>query len=179
MHWYMAITIQWLFYNYTMIENDTFLRNESRPLKFLYFRQVVVSAKCLFGDKSVRHTVRWTKCSFDKVSVGKMSVRQSVFGQSVFRQNVRVPALPLHWTVVHYTVPCFVFLQQFSGDTIICEFVSFRNSSFSTHKKSKFKFICEIICKQIAVNGNRHFCILIVVHLILQTIYVLETRVTY
>ena len=66
------------------------------PLKFLYFRQVVVSAKCLFGEKSVRQTVRSTKCSFDKVSIGKMSVRQnvfrqSVFRQSVFRQNVRVP----------------------------------------------------------------------------------------
>ena len=61
------------------------------PLKFLYFRQVVVSAKCLFGEKCVRQTVRSTKCSFDKVSVGKMSVRQNVFRQSVFRQNVRVP----------------------------------------------------------------------------------------
>ena len=67
-----------------MIENYTFLRNESQFLKFLYFRQVAVSAKCLFGEKSVRHTVRSTKCSFDKVSVGKMSVRQSVFRQSVF-----------------------------------------------------------------------------------------------
>ena len=73
MHWYMAMTIQWLFYNYTMIENYTLLRNESQPLKFLYFRQVAVSAKCLFGEKSVRHTVRSTKCSFD----------------SVCRQNVR------------------------------------------------------------------------------------------
>ena len=92
----MAVTAQWLFHNYTMIENYTFLRNESQPLKFLYFRQVVVSAKCLFGEKSVRQTVRSTKCSFDKVSVGKMPVRQSVFRQndfpqSVFRQNVRVP----------------------------------------------------------------------------------------
>ena len=62
----MAVTAQWLFHNYT------FLRNESQPLKFLYIRQLVVSAKCLFGEKSVRQTVRSTKCSFDKVSVGKM-----------------------------------------------------------------------------------------------------------
>ena len=65
MHWYMAVTAQWLFYNYTMTENYTFLRNESQFLKFLYFRQVVVSAKCLFGEKSARHTVRSTKCPFD------------------------------------------------------------------------------------------------------------------
>ena len=45
------------FYNYTVIENYTFLRNKSQPLKFLYFRQVVVSAKCLFGEKSVRHVI--------------------------------------------------------------------------------------------------------------------------
>ena len=70
-----------------------------------------------------------------------------------------------------------LFGNNSRGDTIICEFVSFRNSLYSTHKKSKFKFICRIICKQIAVNGSRHFCILIVVHLILQTTYVLETRV--
>ena len=56
---------QWLFYNYTMIENYTFLRNESQFVKFIYFRQVVVSAKCLFGEKSARHTVRSTKCPFD------------------------------------------------------------------------------------------------------------------
>ena len=92
----MVVTAQWLFYNYTMIENYTFLRNESQPLKFLYFRQVVVSAKCLFGEKSVREAVRSTKCSSDKVAVGKMPVRQNVFRQndfrqSVFRQNVRVP----------------------------------------------------------------------------------------
>ena len=62
---YMAVTAQWLFYNYTMIENYTFLRNESQSLKFLDFRQVVVSAKCLFGEKSARHTVRSTKCPFD------------------------------------------------------------------------------------------------------------------
>ena len=74
----MAVTAQWLFYNYTMIENYTFLRNESQFLKFLHFRQVVVSAKCLFGEK--------TFCPFDK-----MSVRLSVCRQSVFRQNVRVP----------------------------------------------------------------------------------------
>ena len=48
-----------------MIENYTFLINESQFLKFLYFRQVVVSAKCLFGEKSARHTVRSTKCPFD------------------------------------------------------------------------------------------------------------------
>ena len=58
---------------------------ESQPLKILYFRQVVASAKCLFGEKSVRQTVRSTKCSFDKVSFGKMSARQNVFRQSVFR----------------------------------------------------------------------------------------------
>ena len=61
----MAMTAQWLFYNYIMIENYTFLRIESQSLKFLYFWQVVVSAKCLFGEKSVRHTVRSTKCLFD------------------------------------------------------------------------------------------------------------------
>ena len=76
---YMAVTAQWLFYNYTMIENYTFLRNESQSLKFLDFRQVVVSAKCLFGKKSARYTVRSTKCPFDKMSV-RLSVR---------RQNVR------------------------------------------------------------------------------------------
>ena len=54
-------------------------------LKFLYFRQVVVSAKYLFGEKSVRQTVRSTKCAFDKVSFGKMSVWQNVFRQGVFR----------------------------------------------------------------------------------------------
>ena len=91
--------------NYTMIENYTFLRNESQPLKFLYFRQLVVSAKCLFGEKSVRQTVRSKKCSFDKVSVGKMPVRQNVFRQndfrqSVFRQNVRVPK-----SIVCHTAP--------------------------------------------------------------------------
>ena len=73
------MTIQRLFYNYTMIENYTFLRNESQPLKFLYFRQVVVSSKCLFSEKSVRHTVRSTKYLFDKVFVSKISIfRQSV-----------------------------------------------------------------------------------------------------
>ena len=92
----MAVTAQWLFYNYTMIENYTFLRNESQPLKFLYFRQNVFSAKSPFVKLSIRQTVRSTKCPFDKVSVGKMSVRQNVFRQnvfrqSVFRQNVRVP----------------------------------------------------------------------------------------
>ena len=54
-------------------------------LKYVYFRQVVVSAKCLFDEKSVRQTVRSTKFSFDKVCIGKMSVRQSVFQQSVFQ----------------------------------------------------------------------------------------------
>ena len=116
MHWYMAIIIQWLFYNYTMIENYTFLRNESQPLKLLYFWQVVVSARCLFGEKSVRHTVRSTKCSFDKVSVGKMSVRQSVFRQivfrqSVFRQNVRVPTKQL---LNHSSPTCRLQTLQYS-----------------------------------------------------------------
>ena len=83
----MTVTAQWLFYNYTMIENYIFLRNESQSLKFLYFRQVVVSAKCPFVKLSVRQNVRLTKC----MSVGKLSVRQNVFRQSVFRQNVRVP----------------------------------------------------------------------------------------
>ena len=68
MHGYVAAIAQWLFYNYTMIENYTFLRNESQPLKFLYFRQIVVSAKCLFSEKSVRQTVRSTKCPFSKMS---------------------------------------------------------------------------------------------------------------
>ena len=87
----MAVTAQWLFYNYTMIENYTFLRNESQSLKFLDFRQVVVSAKCLFGEKSARHTVRSTKCpsakcpfgkmSFGKVSFGKMSGHQGEINQ--------------------------------------------------------------------------------------------------
>ena len=91
----MAVTAQWLFYNYTMIENYTFLRNESQPLKFLYFLYVF-SAKSPFVKLSIRQTFRSTKFPFDKVSVGKMSVRQNVFRQnvfwqSVFRQNVRVP----------------------------------------------------------------------------------------
>ena len=72
-----------------MIENYTFLKNESQPLKFLYFRQVVVSAKCLFGEKSVRHTVRSTKfpfgkVSFGKVSFGKMSGYQALSPQSFY-----------------------------------------------------------------------------------------------
>ena len=82
MHGYMAVTAQWLFYNYPMIENYTFLKNESQPLKFLYFRQIVVSAKCLFGEKSVRQTVRSTKCSFDKVSICKMSFGK-MFGHPI------------------------------------------------------------------------------------------------
>ena len=83
----MAVTAQWLFHNYTMIENYTFLRNESQPLKFLYFRQLVVSAKCLFGEKSVRQTVRSTKCSFDKVSVDKMPrSAKCPFGKMTFRK---------------------------------------------------------------------------------------------
>ena len=56
-----------------MIEDYTFLKNESQPLKFLYFRQVVVSAKCLFGEKSVRHTVHSAERPFGKMSFGKMS----------------------------------------------------------------------------------------------------------
>ena len=36
--------------------------SESQPLKLLCFRQVVVLAKCLFGEKSVRQNVRSTKC---------------------------------------------------------------------------------------------------------------------
>ena len=75
----MAVTAQCLYYNYTMIENYTFLRNESQFLKFLYFREVVVSAKCLFDEKSARHTVGSSYCPFDKMSV-PLSVR---------RQNVR------------------------------------------------------------------------------------------
>ena len=47
--------------------------SESQPLKFFYFRQVVVSAKCLFGEKSVRQTFRSSNCPFDK-----MFVRQNV-----------------------------------------------------------------------------------------------------
>ena len=104
MHWYMAVTVQWLFNNYTMIENYTFLRNESQSLKFLYFRQNVFSAKSPFVKLSVRQTVRSTNCPFDKLSVDKMSVRQnvfrqSVFQQSVFRQNVRPPVAMLCFTL--------------------------------------------------------------------------------
>ena len=36
--------------------------SESQPLKLHCFRQVVVLAKCLFGEKSVRQNVRSTKC---------------------------------------------------------------------------------------------------------------------
>ena len=36
-----------------MIENYTFLRNKSQPLKC----QNVSSSKCLFGEKSVRHVI--------------------------------------------------------------------------------------------------------------------------
>ena len=75
MHCYIwQWTAQWLFYNYTMIENYTFLRNESQFLKFLYFRQVV-----RFGKMSFRRKVRSSYCPFDKMSV-RLSVR---------RQNVR------------------------------------------------------------------------------------------
>ena len=91
MQWYMAVTAQWLFHNYTMIENYTFLRNESQPLKFLYFRQVVVSAKCLsakspFVKLSVRQNVRSTKrpsakCPFGKMSFRKMTFRKVSFGK--------------------------------------------------------------------------------------------------
>ena len=82
----MAVTAQWLFYNYIMIENYTFLRNESQFLKFFYFRQVVVSAKCLFGAKSARHTVRptnvrSTKCPSAKCPFGKMSFGKVSFGK--------------------------------------------------------------------------------------------------
>ena len=81
---YMAVTAQCLYYNYTMIENYTFLRNESQFLKFLYFREVVVSAKCLFGEKSARHTVRSTKCPFGKMSFGKVSFGKVSFGKVSF-----------------------------------------------------------------------------------------------
>ena len=106
---YMEVTAQWLFYNYTMIENYTFLRNESQHLKFLYFRQVVVSAKCLFGEKSARHTVRSTKCSFDKVYVGKMSVRQ----------NVRVPNQKSRKTLFLrlQTSGCVIIFRQICFET--------------------------------------------------------------
>ena len=71
---------------FTTRRQDTFLTNESRLLKFLYFRQVVVSAKCLFGEKSVHHTVRSTKCPsakcpFGKVSFGKVSFGKVSFGK--------------------------------------------------------------------------------------------------
>ena len=44
-------------------------KNPYQSLKFLYFRQVVVSAKFLFGEKSVRQTVRSTNCSQRDVSL--------------------------------------------------------------------------------------------------------------
>ena len=84
----MAVTAQWLFYNYTMIENYTFLRNESQSLKFLDFRQVVVSVKCyVLSAKSplvilsVRQNVRSTKCPFGKMSFGKVSFGKVSFGK--------------------------------------------------------------------------------------------------
>ena len=80
----MAVTAQWLFYNYTMIENYTFLRNESQFLKFPYFRQVLVSAKCLFGEKSVRQNVLSTKCPSAKCPFGKMSFGKVSFGKVSF-----------------------------------------------------------------------------------------------
>ena len=71
---------------------DTLSDRVIEPLKFrryVYFRQVVLSAKCLFDEKSA----------------GKLSVRQIVFRQNVFRQgvirqgvirqNVRPPCAPL------------------------------------------------------------------------------------
>ena len=94
--------------------------SESHPLKFLYFRQVFVSAKCLFGEKSVCQTVRSTKCSFDKVSVGKMSLRQNVFRQnvfrqSVFRQNVRQPSI---------SNEAVLFIRDEAGD-MVAEIVTY------------------------------------------------------
>ena len=77
----MAVTAQWLFYNYTMIENYTFLRNESQPLKILYFRQNVFSVKSPFVKLSIRQTVRSTKCPFGKMSFGKMSFGKVSFGK--------------------------------------------------------------------------------------------------
>ena len=55
--------------------------SESQPLKFLYFWQVVVSAKCLFGEKSVGQTVLLTKCPFAKMSFGKVSFGKVYFGK--------------------------------------------------------------------------------------------------
>ena len=85
----MAVTAQWLFYNYTMIENYTFLRNESQFLKFLYFRQVVVSenvfsAKSPLVILSVRQNVRSTKCPSAKCPFGKMSFGKVSFGKVSF-----------------------------------------------------------------------------------------------
>ena len=89
--------------------------SESHPLKFLYFRQNVFSAKSSFVKLSVRRNVRSTKCSFDKVSVRKMSLRQNVFRQnvfrqSVFRQNVRQPSI---------SNEAVLFIRDEAGDMVV------------------------------------------------------------
>jgi hypothetical protein len=50
--------------------------------KYLYFRQIIRSAKWLSGEKSVLQNIRSAKCAFDEMSVGKMSValRLGLFG---------------------------------------------------------------------------------------------------
>ena len=80
----MAVTAQWLFYNYTMIENYTFLRNESQSLKFLDFRRNVFSAKSPLVILSVRQNVRSTKCPSAKCPFGKMSFGKVSFGKVSF-----------------------------------------------------------------------------------------------
>ena len=62
--------------------------------------QVVVSANCLFGEKSVRQTVGSTKCSFDKMSFGKMS------GQ--FLSSCKDVAMP---SALHVSVNYYYFLK--------------------------------------------------------------------
>ena len=73
--------------------------SESQPLRFLYSRQVVVSAnlfsaKSPFVKLSVRQNFSSTKCPSAKCPFGKMSLGKVSFSKLyVFRQNVRPPKI--------------------------------------------------------------------------------------
>ena len=83
----------------SVIKVDNTLITETLTFRrYLYFRQIVLSAKCLFGKNSFRQIVRSSKCpsancpfgklsfgkmSFGKVSFGKMSGHRMKFGMKI------------------------------------------------------------------------------------------------
>jgi hypothetical protein len=115
----------------------------SEPLKFrkyLYFRQIVRSATCPFGEKSIRQNVRLAKCQYGKMSVRQNVRRQNVrsenvFRQNVFRENVRPPHIYLFFIAMQtcqelITSKEFEFFRKSYITTVAMATMTFQNGGY-------------------------------------------------